>query len=80
MNTLKNVIDQENANRSNYYEPESEIANVVTEHTGGNIYNDIIELKSGQVLVISPDTITYFQDLDHYYENWPCIKMINRFE
>jgi len=61
----------------------SEVKNIDTEHTGGNIYNDILKLKNGQVIVITSDAVCLYKDLDHYYEdNLECrqeIECINRY-
>ncbi len=57
----------------------SEIENINTEHTGGNIYNDVIELKDGQVLVITSDSISLHMSLDNYYEYETQIDCIDRY-
>lgn len=38
------------------------ISTVRTEHTGGNIYNDVVQLKDGTVIRISEGAVVVFKD------------------
>lgn len=41
----------------------------VAEQTGGNIYNDIIYLKNGSVVLINGDGIFIFRDEEHFEDD-----------
>jgi len=51
------------------FDKNSEILNISTDNTGGNIYNDVIELQGGQVLIITSDSVNLYRDLNHYDED-----------
>lgn len=44
------------------------IQEVETVHTGGGIYNDVITLKSGIVIVLGCDQIGIYKTLTHFEE------------
>lgn len=41
------------------------IDSVTTENTGGNVFNDIVHLKNGMVLVIADEVVACYSDRDY---------------
>ena len=56
----------------------SEVDNVETLNTGGNVLNDILTLKDDSLVVITSDGIYYFKNRQDYEENLE-IGFINRY-
>lgn len=52
-------------------EEETVIKSVSTEHTGGNIYNDVIRLKGGEIVRISDGAVCIFRSDEADAENNP---------
>ena len=52
-----------------YNNKDSEVKKIETYQTGGDVMNDIVYLKNGQVLVISGDVVCLYKDYDSYEEN-----------
>jgi hypothetical protein len=50
---------------------ETRISKVVTDNTGGNIYNDVIVLKDGIIIRISEGVISVFANADEDEDNNP---------
>jgi hypothetical protein len=40
------------------------ISTVRTEHTGGNIYNDVVQLKDGTVIRISEGAVVVYKNVE----------------
>ena len=57
---------------------DSEIKNIQTINTGGNIYNDVITLKNKQVVVITSDAVYLFKSFKDYDNNSLDYKTIYR--
>ena len=57
---------------------DSEIDNIQTINTGGNIYNDVITLKNKQVVVITSDAVYLFKSFKDYDNNSLDYKTIYR--
>ena len=57
---------------------DSEILNIQTINTGGNIYNDVITLKNKQVVVITSDAVYLFKSFKDYDNNSLDYKTIYR--
>jgi hypothetical protein len=50
---------------------ESYISSISTDNTGGNIYNDVIELKDGIIIRIGEGTVSVFSSSEEDEENNP---------
>lgn len=58
----------------------SEVKEINTIDTGGNISNDVIVLKDDSVVVITSDVICYYRTMDDYENNTNDeVGSINRF-
>jgi len=61
-------------NSINFKEPTDSFISAIdiAENTGGNVYNDIIELKSGHLIVVTSDVICIYGNREGY-ENNECL-------
>lgn len=48
---------------------ETSIKSIETRHTGGNIYNDVVTLKGGTIIVIGQGAICVYKDEKHEENN-----------